>query len=579
MSDSENTTVWGRVAARLRLPIEAVRELDTLQPEIMIARSKESYAIPGDDPAVFPRHAEGSVRMADFGGAVESRYIDFLSVFDPATLTLVEAEQGIKQHPSYARYLAWSEAGHEPPYISVYETDAGTLQSTNRRRTLVAQALGKSIAGWLGLMNKETRLPLKYGDVKAALAEARAQMQLEVACDDQGRSIPKPDAFMAWFGASLVTAPEGHPMVVYRGEHGVERPWLDTRHGAISFGTIKAANLYAVSPNNRHDRDLQPRVMPAYVRIERPVMNRPDDPFIEMQDIENALGRVEAVRIARKFGDWVLNTNNWEEVSQETGAATVSDFLDRFPDQVNRLYFDAYGYLDDPEEVALLRNAGFDGAIHGGSGATSGDPEYKVFDATQVAPLLMAEWGSLDADREARKSALRQWFAGSKVVDLVGEPLRLFHGTSSDFDAFSAAHAEHSGARGFFFTANPEVASAYAKATPWEIENGSLDYPLGQQVMPVYLALRNPFVFDAGGECWTVVNEYAILMAKARGHDGAIIRNVKDGMDHASSGPETVYVAFESRQIKSALGNSRFEACSESLTDQAAIRRAPQIGR
>jgi hypothetical protein len=43
-----------------------------------------------------------------------------------------------------------------------------------------------------------------------------------------------------------------------------------------------------------------------------------------------------------------------------------------------------YALLDDPAEVALLRAAGYDGAIHGGSGETAMEAEYRVFSEDQV---------------------------------------------------------------------------------------------------------------------------------------------------------------------------------------------------
>jgi len=58
--------------------------------------------------------------------------------------------------------------------------------------------------------------------------------------------------------------------------------------------------------------------------------------------------------------------------------ASVADLLKRRPQELKNLYFDAYKYLDDPKEVALLRRKGYDGAIHTGNGETSTSIEYRV---------------------------------------------------------------------------------------------------------------------------------------------------------------------------------------------------------
>ena len=60
------------------------------------------------------------------------------------------------------------------------------------------------------------------------------------------------------------------------------------------------------------------------------------------------------------------------------------DLAEAQPDLLLQLYFEVYALLDDPAEVALLRAAGYDGAIHGGSGETAMEPEYRVFSEDQV---------------------------------------------------------------------------------------------------------------------------------------------------------------------------------------------------
>ncbi len=193
--------------------------------------------------------------------------------------------------------------------------------------------------------------------------------------------------FRAWFGKSRVTDGGGAPLLVFRGEHGRRGEGMfQTRGGAITFADRDAAIGYATSPNDRADSVHEARVMPAYLRIERPFMLEPADPYLELQTVAEALGRAEATRVALKFETWIRDTDNWRRIRDEVGPVSVSAFLKRHPDRLADLYFLAYPYLDDPAETARLKAAGFDGAVHAGSSVTAGKAEYKVFGTAGVLP-------------------------------------------------------------------------------------------------------------------------------------------------------------------------------------------------
>ena len=113
--------------------------------------------------------------------------------------------------------------------------------------------------------------------------------------------------------------------------------------------------------------------------MRNPIINNLEDPFIDLAHIEKELGRKEAMRIARKFSNDIEYTGNWDE-NYADKCASVADLLKRHPQELKKLYFDAFKYLDDPEEVALLRKKGYDGAIHVGNGETSTSTEYRVFE-------------------------------------------------------------------------------------------------------------------------------------------------------------------------------------------------------
>ena len=81
-------------------------------------------------------------------------------------------------------------------------------------------------------------------------------------------------------------------------------------------------------------------------------------------------------------------------------------------------------------------------------------------------------------------------------------------------------------------------------------------------IMPLYLSIQNPLVFDFGGASYRE-RSYADLLkeAKENGHDGAIFRNTADPT------PGDVFVAFNPKQIKSAIGNNgKFDPDNPDIT-------------
>jgi hypothetical protein len=171
------------VSDRLRMPPEVVTDVLRTPPTVL--RSRDAYLSKANcmEPDVAqPRYSLGTARMQRHMTDPRESYVDYLTEFDPATLKPNESEDNIRRHPTFSKYMEMSALGFEPPYISVFEhvRDDGTrvYVTANRRRTLVAQELGKPIKGWLGLHNDETGLPLKYGDVLTAYAEACARPAL-----------------------------------------------------------------------------------------------------------------------------------------------------------------------------------------------------------------------------------------------------------------------------------------------------------------------------------------------------------------------------------------------------------------
>jgi RNA polymerase sigma factor (sigma-70 family) len=183
----------------------------------------------------------------------------------------------------------------------------------------------------------------------------------------------------------------------------------------------------------------------------------------------------------------------------------------------------------------------------------------------------------------------RRWFGDSKVVDEQGKPLVVYHGTAEDFTIFEentwSSPTGRGNRQGFYFTSNPDYASAFAKLKGFG--RG------GDVVMPVYLRIQNPFdatglgnkqidaktlraALENAGVTLTerfekALNEYEALGESGKfwgwlrsnpaffiqslegsGFDG--VKLVEDNGPSEDSG--IIYYAFNRNQIKSSIGNS-----------------------
>jgi len=173
----------------------------------------------------------------------------------------------------------------------------------------------------------------------------------------------------------------------------------------------------------------------------------------------------------------------------------------------------------------------------------------------------------------------KEWFGdwqndpenSSKVVDERGEPLVVYHGSTLPADELNImdpnAAIETRGV--VFFSDNEDVAGLFTfprefgeivteeqeldeEGEPVDIEPGA--------VMEVYLNMRNPMVLD-GPNAQRATDDTAyqgqvVEEAKAKGHDGIIFEDVREGIGMDTE-PGTTYGVFSANQIKSAI-SSRF---------------------
>ena len=102
---------------------------------------------------------------------------------------------------------------------------------------------------------------------------------------------------------------------------------------------------------------VSPRLFSGYLRIQNPIMNRPDDQFVELDDIARAIGKAAAREAAFHFRDHITNTCNWlDDIGMKF--ETFENYLNSRSFSLSNLYFDAYALFDDTHYSAFFRNAG-----------------------------------------------------------------------------------------------------------------------------------------------------------------------------------------------------------------------------
>lgn len=157
----------------------------------------------------------------------------------------------------------------------------------------------------------------------------------------------------------------------------------------------------------------------------------------------------------------------------------------------------------------------------------------------------------------------KAWFGGSKVVDADGEPLRVFHGTKADIEAFSPeAIGSNFGLdkAGFFFTSEARTAKRFAGLDPLGLPPAE-----GGNVLPVYVSLKNPLTLDKYFWMYSTNAAYELddkgisiidLFDDNRRNITAIVAEEGyDGVLFEHNG-ESLVVALTPDQIKSTISNT-----------------------
>jgi len=271
-------------------------------------------------------------------------------------------------------------------------------------------------------------------------------------------------------------------------------------------------------------------VYATYLRIERPVVVTRKGGTEFYINYNEATGRESGsgmrlynavLKVAEKQGVdgqdvWSKVTANGELYSDFTAYEFEQAFRnsDNLPEDV---YINAGDFISQ-----VYRTMGFDGIIQmepdkqfPNMGIYPGTHHYIIWNPRQAKSAIknvgtfnprsprMTAAEQLKLDLPPRRPfditqepGFRRWFDGSEIVGKDGKPLKVYHGTSSNFQRFR----QDKGFRGglIFFTTNPDFASMYSGVMKWEEEKGTpvMDggqATIGANIMPCYLKIKKLF--------------------------------------------------------------------------------------
>lgn len=144
-----------------------------------------------------PGLPEGAVAIWGYGDRREFSILSLETLRGDQLQATVsaEAEERIKQHPSYHRYRELTLSGSVPPPIHACQSHDGRIRSANRRRLLVAQETETPLRAWLERLNPDTTV-ISYGQFLDAVGELQARIasRLEPKTP-QVRTLAEPEGY------------------------------------------------------------------------------------------------------------------------------------------------------------------------------------------------------------------------------------------------------------------------------------------------------------------------------------------------------------------------------------------------
>jgi hypothetical protein len=134
----------------------------------------------------------------------------------------------------------------------------------------------------------------------------------------------------------------------------------------------------------------------------------------------------------------------------------------------------------------------------------------------------------------------------AKMLESSAIKNKLYHGTGRDIQKFDKSKLRRTAfGEGFHLAESPNLANFYAN-----------QFDEGQNVMPVYAAIKNPYELKSMHDWYDIPganDTEKTNLLKSQGYDG--IKYPHGAGDDKTSPSPNVYVAFEPEQIKSAISN------------------------
>jgi hypothetical protein len=447
-------------------------------------------------------------------------------------------------------------------------------------------------------------------------AEGEADTRGRSARDSEfgaGRAPINTPNFRRWFRQSAVVDANGNPLPVYHGT-GEEFAAFDSGRLATATGHASSGLGFYFTPDRASAESYAEKasgyvpadavVLETYLSIQNPYVMSLE----EAQAFEDA-AEAKATRMRLEAqgydGVHIPDQNAWvafraNQVKRTDNLGTWNPNSDNMRLQRRSAASDDLFAKPTTRERGQAEQERRD-AKRGADGAEdrSGDA------LTAAAPSFQRR----DANPQTATPEFKRWFGESRVVDESGKPLVVYHGTAGSFDSFDTEKLglvtnATSASKAFFFTDDANTAGDYAefagtakvrqlvekaealeRRNKWdeaeevmrEAEALEAQGPQGSNVLPVYLSIKNPLVFDAQGQRWQDVSSdlnKVIDRAKKSGYpskagafDGVIIKNIIDD-PMGRRPPSTHYAVFEPNQIKSAIGNRGTYNDSDNILQQ-----------
>ncbi|EKY4114267.1 hypothetical protein RCP98_006020 [Pseudomonas aeruginosa] len=406
--------------------------------------------------------------------------------------------------------LGTSAAGNDngPVYLSISNPWIPLSRDELINRELLLAKRPGGFAGWLREKGYDGIQVGPFADGEAASWVILDDGQARTAPQAQARAeLDAESNFESWFAGSMITTPNGDPLVCY---HGTDSNFAEFAEGVSYF-----------SPRWDYGHVMNKAfVLPVFLSVKNPY--------------------------------WATNESDIEFIHPDRLAQLKAEGYDAMIwAKRDNLMRGASGWGDDKSQIAVFYPEQIKSAV-GNRG---------TFSALSANILL--------EQALPREVAFNNWFGDSKVVDQDGKPLVVYHGTDKKFTVFNTdgrsrptfftnieglakSYAAERSRRGgaeqvtqavYLRISNPMTVDANGAA--WD--NIAADGIENNEKAIADLSKR--------GVSHITTNRAAEI-AEKYGFDGVIIKNVMDGYGYNKDAPKsTVYAVFKPEQIKSAVGN------------------------